>query len=86
MGENLALNIESRGFEVAVFNRTVARVDAFIAGKAKGKNIIGAHAIPELIEKLETPRKIILMVKAGETGRCIYQAVGAAPLQGRSGY
>ena len=66
MGENLALNIESRGFEVAVFNRTVSRVDAFIAGKAKGKNIIGAHAIPELIEKLETPRKIILMVKAGE--------------------
>lgn len=66
MGENLALNMESKGFEVAVFNRTVSRVDAFLAGAAKGKNIIGAHAIAELIRKLDTPRKIILMVKAGE--------------------
>ncbi len=66
MGENLALNIESRGFDVAVFNRTVSRVDDFIAGAAKQKNIIGAHSISELIAKLKTPRKIILMVKAGE--------------------
>ncbi len=66
MGENLALNIESKGFEVAVFNRTVSRVDDFIAGAANGKNIAGAHSIPEFIGKLGTPRKIILMVKAGE--------------------
>ncbi len=66
MGENLALNIESRGFKVAVFNRTVSRVNAFISGAAKGKNIIGAYSIPEFIAQLETPRKIILMVKAGE--------------------
>ena len=66
MGENLALNMESKGFEVAVFNRTVSRVDAFMARAANGKNITGTHSIPELIEKLDTPRKIILMVKAGE--------------------
>ena len=66
MGENLALNMESKGFEVAVFNRTVSRVDDFIAEAANGKNIIGTHSIPEFIEKLDTPRKIILMVKAGK--------------------
>ncbi len=66
MGENLALNIESRGFEVAVFNRTVSRVDDFIAGAADGKNIVGAHSISEFISQLDIPRKIILMVKAGE--------------------
>lgn len=66
MGENLALNMESKGFEVAVFNRTVSRVDDFIAGAANGKNITGAHSIEEFINKLDTPRKIILMVKAGE--------------------
>ncbi len=66
MGENLALNMESKGFEVAVFNRTVSRVDDFIAGAAKGKNIVGTHSIPEFIKQLEIPRKIILMVKAGE--------------------
>ena len=66
MGENLALNMESKGFEVAVFNRTVSRVDDFIAGAANGKNIIGTHSVAEFIDKLGTPRKIILMVKAGE--------------------
>jgi len=66
MGENLALNMESKGFEVAVFNRTVSRVDDFLSGTADGKNIIGTHSITEFIDKLDTPRKIILMVKAGE--------------------
>ena len=66
MGENLALNIESKGFKVAVFNRTVSRVDAFISGSAKGKNITGSHSITEFISKLKSPKKIILMVKAGE--------------------
>jgi len=66
MGENLALNIESKGFRVAVFNRTVSKVDNFIDGGAKGKNIIGTHSVGELVNALSTPRKIILMVKAGD--------------------
>ena len=66
MGENLVLNIESRGFTVAVFNRTVEKVDHFMGGRAKGKSIIGAHSIEELVSSLKTPRKIMLMVKAGK--------------------
>jgi 6-phosphogluconate dehydrogenase len=66
MGENLILNMESKGFTVACFNRTVSKVDKFIEGRAKGKNIIGCHSIEELAENLEKPRKIMLMVKAGE--------------------
>ncbi len=65
MGENLVLNVESRGFTVAVFNRTTAKVDEFLAGRAKGKKIVGAHSIPELIAALKKPRKVMLMVKAG---------------------
>ncbi len=65
MGENLVLNIESRGYTVAVFNRTTSRVDEFLAGRAKGKKIIGTHSIPELIAALKRPRKVMLMVKAG---------------------
>jgi 6-phosphogluconate dehydrogenase len=66
MGENLVLNIESRGFTVAVFNRTLEKVDHFIQGRAKGKQIIGTHSIPELVASLKSPRKIMLMVKAGK--------------------
>ena len=66
MGENLVLNMESRGFSVAVFNRTISKVDNFINGPANGKNIKGCHSIEELIESLEKPRKIMLMVKAGK--------------------
>ena len=66
MGENLVLNIESRGFAVAVYNRTVEKVDHFVQGRAKGKNIIGVHSIPELVASLKKPRKIMLMVKAGK--------------------
>src|SRR5580704_14115872 len=61
MGENLILNMESRGYTVAVFNRTVDKVDKFMAGRAKGKKIIGAHTLQELV----APRKVMLMVKAG---------------------
>jgi 6-phosphogluconate dehydrogenase len=66
MGENLALNVESRGYKVAVFNRTVEKVDEFINGKAKDKNFIGCHSIEELVKKVKKPRKIMMMVKAGQ--------------------
>ncbi len=66
MGENLVLNVESRGFTVAVFNRTVEKVDHFVEGRAKGKKVIGAHSVGELVSSLKTPRKVMLMVKAGK--------------------
>ena len=65
MGENLILNMESHGFSVAVFNRTVSKVDRFIEGRAKGKTILGCHSIEELAAHLKNPRRIMLMVKAG---------------------
>ncbi len=65
MGENLILNMESKGFTVACFNRTVSKVDKFIGGRAKGRNIVGCHSIEELVGALKKPRKIMLMVKAG---------------------
>jgi 6-phosphogluconate dehydrogenase len=66
MGENLVLNIESHGFPVAVFNRTTSKVDAFMAGRAEGKKIVGCHSIEELAVNLKRPRKVILLVKAGQ--------------------
>lgn len=66
MGENLVLNMESKGFTVAVYNRTVDKVDKFLAGRAKGKKIIGTHSIDELIGALKKPRKIMMLVKAGQ--------------------
>ncbi len=65
MGENLVLNMESKGFGVAVFNRTVSKVDAFVEGRGKDKNIVGCQSIEELCANLEVPRKVILLVKAG---------------------
>ncbi len=65
MGENLVMNMESHGFTVAVYNRTVEKVDRFLAGRAAGKNIVGAHSIEELCANLKTPRKVMMMVKAG---------------------
>ncbi|MBQ8953063.1 MAG: NADP-dependent phosphogluconate dehydrogenase, partial [Clostridia bacterium] len=65
MGENLVMNMESKGFTVAVFNRTVEKVDKFVAGRAAGKNIIGCHSLQELVDNLEKPRKVFMMVKAG---------------------
>ncbi len=65
MGENLILNMESKGFTVACYNRTTSKVDDFIAGRASGKNIIGTHSIEELCASLTRPRKVMLMVKAG---------------------
>lgn len=65
MGENLVLNMEKQGYSVAVYNRTVEKVDRFLGGKAKGKNIVGTHTIEELVKAVRSPRKIMLMVKAG---------------------
>jgi len=66
MGENLVLNMESKGFTVAVYNRTIEKVKNFINGRGKGKNIIGADSVEELVKSLKSPRKIMLMVKAGK--------------------
>lgn len=66
MGENLVLNMESKGFTVAVFNRTVEKVDKFVNGRGKDKNFIGCHSIEELCASLERPRKVMMLVKAGE--------------------
>ena len=65
MGENLVLNMESKGFRVSVFNRTVEKVDKFIEGRGKGKNFYGAHSLEDFIASLKSPRKVFLMVKAG---------------------
>ncbi|MFA7288239.1 MAG: decarboxylating NADP(+)-dependent phosphogluconate dehydrogenase [Melioribacteraceae bacterium] len=66
MGENLVLNMESKGFTVSVFNRSLDKVDNFVNGRGKGKNIIGTHSIEELVKSIESPRKVMLMVKAGK--------------------
>ena len=65
MGENLAMNMESKGFTVAVYNRSTEKVDAFLAGRAAGRNFIGCHSPEELVQALSKPRKIFMMVKAG---------------------
>jgi 6-phosphogluconate dehydrogenase len=65
MGENLVLNMESKGFTVSVFNRSTQKVDDFLSGRAKGKNITGTHSLDELVGSLKSPRKVMLMIKAG---------------------
>jgi 6-phosphogluconate dehydrogenase len=65
MGENLVLNMERNGFTVAVFNRTVAKVDKFLEGRGKGKNFIGARSVEAFVASLERPRKVMMLVKAG---------------------
>ena len=67
MGQNLVLNMNDHGYRVAVFNRTVSKVDEFISREAAGTQVVGAHSIPELIEALKRPRRVMLMVKAGAT-------------------
>ncbi|KAF7972687.1 hypothetical protein HWV62_30332 [Athelia sp. TMB] len=66
MGQNLILNMNDKGFNVVAYNRTTSKVDDFLANEAKGTNVQGAHSIQELTQKLKTPRKIILLVKAGD--------------------
>jgi 6-phosphogluconate dehydrogenase len=66
MGQNLVLNMNDHGFKVAVYNRTVSKVDDFINGNAKGTQIVGAHSIEELVSLLERPRRVMMLVKAGK--------------------
>ena len=67
MGQNLVLNMNDHGFKVAVFNRTTSKVDDFLANEAKGTQIVGTHSIEELVQALKSPRRVMLMVKAGDT-------------------
>ncbi len=67
MGQNLVLNMDDHGYRVAVFNRTTSKVDEFLAHEAKGTKVAGTHSIPELVQALKAPRRIMLMVKAGDT-------------------
>jgi 6-phosphogluconate dehydrogenase len=66
MGQNLVLNMNDHGFKVAVFNRTTSKVDEFLAEEAKGTEIVGTHSIEELCSVLKTPRRVMIMVKAGD--------------------
>ncbi|MDI9605797.1 MAG: decarboxylating NADP(+)-dependent phosphogluconate dehydrogenase [Bacteroidota bacterium] len=66
MGENLVLNMESKGYTVAVFNRTISKVHNFIGGRGKGKNFIGADSLEELVSAIKRPRKVMMLVKAGK--------------------
>ena len=65
MGENLVLNMANKGFSVAVFNRTVEKVDRFVEGRGAGKQIVGCHTIEAFCAQLEWPRKVMMLVKAG---------------------
>ncbi len=67
MGQNLILNMNDHGFKVAAFNRTVSKVDAFLANEAKGTQVVGAHTMEEFIGLLKRPRRVMLMIKAGST-------------------
>jgi 6-phosphogluconate dehydrogenase len=67
MGQNLVLNMNDHGFKVAVFNRTVSKVDDFLANEAKGTQVVGAHSIEEFAGLLKKPRRVMLMVKAGDS-------------------
>lgn len=66
MGENLAMNMESKGFKVALYNRTIEKVDNFVNGRGAGKNFVGCHSLEELAANLNKPRKVFMMVKAGQ--------------------
>ena len=66
MGQNLILNMNDHGFKVVAFNRTVSKVDDFLSNEAKGTDIVGAQSIEEMVSKLKRPRRVMLMVKAGE--------------------
>ena len=66
MGENLVMNMESKGFTIAVYNRSTEKVDNYINGRAKGKKIIGCRSVEVLVQALEKPRKVMMMIRAGQ--------------------
>src|SRR3974390_1964497 len=66
MGQNLILNMNDHGFTVVAFNRTVSKVDDFLNKEAKGTHVLGAHSLPEMVALLKKPRRVMLMVKAGQ--------------------
>src|SRR5689334_24410715 len=66
MGQNLILNMNDHGFTVVAFNRTVSKVDDFLAKEAKGTKVIGAHSIEEMVGLLKKPRRVMMLVKAGK--------------------
>ncbi|KAG6031764.1 phosphogluconate dehydrogenase (decarboxylating) gnd1 [Claviceps citrina] len=66
MGQNLILNMADHGFTICAFNRTVSKVDRFLENEAKGKSIVGAHTVEEFVSKLKTPRRVMLLVQAGQ--------------------
>ncbi len=66
MGQNLVLNMNDHGYRVAVFNRTISKVDDFLASSAKDTQVVGAHSLEELVEALKPPRRVMLMIKAGK--------------------
>jgi 6-phosphogluconate dehydrogenase len=73
MGENLALNVESRGFSVSVFNRTYAKTEEFMAKRAQGKNVVATKTLEEFVQSLERPRRILVMVQAGKPVDAVIQ-------------
>jgi 6-phosphogluconate dehydrogenase len=75
MGENLALNVESRGYKVAVYNRTTEKVDELLAGRAKGKNFVGCHTIEAFVKAVKRPRKLMMLVKAGPAVDAIIESL-----------
>src|SRR5438270_6703641 len=66
MGQNLILNMNDHGYKVVAFNRTVSKVDEFLQKEAKGTQVIGAHSIEEMVKLLKTPRRVMMLVKAGQ--------------------
>src|SRR5271170_8266649 len=66
MGQNLILNMNDHGFTVAAYNRTVEKVDHFLANEAKGTKVLGAHSLEEMVSKLKKPRRVMMLVKAGK--------------------
>ena len=83
MGQNLVLNMNDHGYRVAVFNRTVSKVDDFIHNEAAGTQVVGAHSIEELVGALKKPRRVMLMVKAGRPMDQMIEQLAAAPGKGR---
>jgi 6-phosphogluconate dehydrogenase len=66
MGQNIILNMNDHGYTVVAFNRTVSKVDDFLANQAKGTKVLGAHSIQEMVSMLKRPRRVMLLVKAGK--------------------